>query len=616
MIHVLPPHIASQIAAGEVIQRPASVIKELMENAVDSGADRIDVVLTDGGATLMQVTDNGCGMGPEDALLAFERHATSKIRGVEDLQKVQTMGFRGEALASIASIAHVRLRTRRKEDEMGTEVTIAGSAVTSQEEVVCPQGSDFSVRNLFYNVPARRRFLKSESVELKHILEEFHRVVLCHPDITFSLVHNRSTLYHLPACSNPKARITGALGKEWNAQLLDITVDTSIVKIRGYVSRPKDSYKKGGSRYFFVNRRYFKSPFLHKAVMNAYGKLLPQDKLPSYFIYLETDPAIIDVNIHPTKTEVKFEDESVVFQMLQAVIRETLGKFALGPSIDFEMGAMQQHIPVPPAPGEHVPPPRLKYDPLFNPFQDTGDETGRTPVVKFDPLLNPFGETGQDSVSALFAEESAGTYETPVIPLRKKYLATPVASGLLIIHKQRALERIFYEQILPRFKDRKPVPERLYFPVALNLQPSRAMLLEQSRDLLLRLGFETDDNLAIISVPPEHPTDEGSILDSVREIISLQGEEFGEGTRGEGTRGEGTRGEGTRGEASHAETSYGERLAALLARRMAAAEQSSPDPANRSLADRLFSCREPGLTPDGRACTAIISFEQIDKIFT
>lgn len=596
MIHVLPPHIASQIAAGEVIQRPASVIKELMENAVDSGADRIDVVLTDGGATLMQVTDNGCGMGPEDALLAFERHATSKIRGVEDLQKVQTMGFRGEALASIASIAHVRLRTRRKEDEMGTEVTIAGSAVTSQEEMVCPQGSDFCVRNLFYNVPARRRFLKSESVELKHILEEFHRVVLCHPGITFTLTHNGTTVYHLPAYDNLRARITGTLGKEWNAQLLDISVDTSIVQIRGYVSRPRDSYKKGGSRYFFVNGRYFKSPFLHKAVMNAYGKLLPQDRLPSYFIYLETDPAIIDVNIHPTKTEVKFEDESVVFQMLQAVIRETLGKYALGPSIDFEIGAMQHHIPVPPVPGENVPPPHLKYDPLFNPFRDTGDETGRTPVVKFDPLLNPYGETGQDSVSALFAEESAGTYETPVIPLRKKYLATPVASGLLIIHKQRALERIFYEQILPRFKDRKPVPERLYFPVALNLQPSQAMLFEHNRDLLLRLGFETDENLAITSVPPEHPTDEDSILASIGEIISGQGEEPGETSSGE--------------------IPYGERLAALLARRMAAAEQSSPDPANRSLADRLFACREPGFTPDGRACTTIISFEQIDKIFT
>ena len=590
MIHVLPPHIASQIAAGEVIQRPASVIKELMENAVDSGADRIDVVLTDGGATLMQVTDNGCGMGPEDALLAFERHATSKIRGVEDLQKVQTMGFRGEALASIASIAHVRLRTCRKEDEMGTEVTIAGSAVTSQEEVVCPQGSDFCVRNLFYNVPARRRFLKSEPVEFRHILEEFHRVVLCHPEITFTLTHNGSPVYHLPVSDNLRARITGTLGKEWNAQLLDISVDTSIVQIRGYVGRPRDSYKKGGSRYFFVNGRFFKSPFLHKAVMNAYGKLLPQDKLPSYFIYLETEPAFIDVNIHPTKTEIKFEDESVVFQMLQAVIRETLGKFALGPSIDFEIGAMQHHIPIPPAPGEHVAPPNLKYDPDFNPFRETGYETVRPPRQQYDALFKAFGETGQETDPAMFAQEQAGSYEAPVIPLRKKYLATPVASGLLVIHKQRAMERIFYEQILPRFKDRPPVPERLYFPVALNLQPSEAMLLEKSRDLLLRMGFETDENLAITSVPPEHPTDEGSIMDSVREILSVQGEK-------------------------PLETPYGERLAALLSRRMAAAEQNNHDPANHFLAERLFACREPHSTPDGRACTTLITFEQIDKIF-
>ena len=290
MIHVLPPHIASQIAAGEVIQRPASVIKELMENAVDSGADRIDVVLTDGGATLMQVTDNGCGMSPEDAMLAFERHATSKIRGVEDLQNVHTFGFRGEALASIASIAHVRLRTRREEDEMGTRITMAGSAITSQEEIACNPGSDLCVRNLFYNVPARRRFLKSQAVELRHIMEEFHRVVLCHPENTFTLTHNENTICHLPAGDTLRTRIVGTMGKELNAQLLDINVDTSLVRIRGYISRPRDSYKKGGHRYLFVNGRFFKSSYLHKAVINAYGKLLPEDRVPTYFIYLEADP--------------------------------------------------------------------------------------------------------------------------------------------------------------------------------------------------------------------------------------------------------------------------------------------------------------------------------------
>jgi len=531
-----------------------------MENAVDSGADRIDVVLTDGGATLMQVTDNGCGMSPEDASLAFERHATSKIRGVEDLQKVQTFGFRGEALASIASIAHVRLRTRREEDEMGTQITIAGSAVTSQEEIACAPGSDLCVRNLFYNVPARRRFLKSQAVELRHIMEEFHRVVLCHPEKTFTLTHNENTVYHLPSCDTLRARIAGTLGKELNAQLLDINADTSLVRIRGYVSRPRDSYKKGGHRYFFVNGRYFKSSYLHKAVINAYGKLLPEDRVPTYFIYLEADPALIDVNIHPCKTEIKFEDESVIFQMLQAVIRESVGKFALGPSIDFETGAMQHHIPVPPAPGEHIPQPKLKYDPLFDPFRENT------------------------------AHESLQTYETPLFPLRKKYLVTPVASGLLIVHKQRALERIFYEELLPKFRDRKPVPEKLYFPVALNLQPSQSLLLEQNRKRLLQMGFQTDDQENVTAVPPGHPVDAQSVIDSVREILSGPEEE-------------------------DVVPVYGERLAAMLARRMAATEKEGNQTANRTLIDKLFACHHPDRTPDGRPCTTIIPIEQIDNYF-
>ncbi|HPW78563.1 MAG: DNA mismatch repair protein MutL [Bacteroidetes bacterium ADurb.Bin037] len=568
MIHVLPPHIASQIAAGEVIQRPASVIKELMENAVDSGADRIDVVLTDGGATLMQVTDNGCGMGPDDALLAFERHATSKIRQVDDLQNINTFGFRGEALASIASVAHVKLRTRRKEDEMGTEISIAGSAVTSQEEVVCPAGSDFSVRNLFYNVPARRRFLKSEAVELRHILEEFHRVILCHPEKTFTLTHNGNTVYYLPACDNLRTRITATLGKELNARLLDLNVDTSMVCIRGYIGHPRETYKKGGHRYFFVNGRFFKSAYLHKAVIKAYGKLIPEDRMPSYFIYLEADPGIIDVNIHPTKTEVKFQDEDVIFQMLQAVIRETLGKFALGPSIDFEIGAMQHHIPVPPAPGQHVSPPRLRYDPLFDPFRKTEEEPP----------------------AAIFEERPLQTYETPVIPLRKKYLVTPVASGLLVVHRQRALERIYYEELLPKFKDRKPVPEKLYFPVALNLQPSLAILLKQSREELLRMGFEMDEQDNVTAVPPEHPTDGPSVIASVQEILSGSYEKV-------------------------PEYKYGERLSMLLAKRMAAEDHQDSRAAYQSLIDRLFTCNEPNNTPDGRRCMTIVPMEEIDKYF-
>ncbi|NLA16216.1 MAG: DNA mismatch repair endonuclease MutL [Bacteroidales bacterium] len=605
MISVLPSHIASQIAAGEVIQRPASVIKELMENAVDSGADRIDVVLTDGGATLMQVSDNGCGMSPEDALLAFERHATSKIRGVEDLEQVATFGFRGEALPSIASVAHIRLRTRREEDELGTEITLSGSEITSQEEVACTKGSDFCVRNLFYNVPARRRFLKSEQVEMRHILEEFYRVALCHPNVTFTLNHNSSTLHHLPAGDTLRSRISGALGKDLNTQLLDIHVETSLVTINGYVSRPKDSHKRGGHRYFFINGRYFRSPYLHKAVMNAYEKLLPEDKLPTYFIYLETDPQIIDVNIHPTKTEIKFEDENVIFQMLQAVIRETLGKFAMGPTIDFDLGGMQHHIPIPPAPGEYVPPPRIDYDPLFDPFQQTQE----TPP--------------------LFKEEPVQTFQTPVMPLHKKYLLTLVPTGVMVIHKQRALERIFYEELLPRFEEKQPVAEPLVLPVALNLQPPLSLHFEESRGLLLQMGFQTDEEGNVTSVPPEHPTDEESVRESISELLSAPP---GYATGAPGTA-----------EAIGPTGTFGQKLAATVARSMAASEvrknrdlgsislnSSSTSGSNSStsgssihsmstnrlLVDRLLSCKEPARTADGRPILWILTTEQIDKYFT
>ncbi|HRW95884.1 MAG TPA: hypothetical protein P5167_08560, partial [Bacteroidales bacterium] len=305
-----------------------------------------------------------------------------------------------------------------------------------------------------------------------------------------------------------------------------------------------------------------------KAVINAYGKLLPEDRVPTYFIYLEADPALIDVNIHPCKTEVKFEDESVIFQMLQAVIRESVGKFALGPSIDFETGAMQHHIPVPPAPGEHIPQPKLKYDPLFDPFRENN-------VHESLPV---------------FEEQPVQTYDTPLIPLRKKYLVTPVASGLLIVHKQRALERIFYEELLPKFRDRKPVPEKLYFPVALNLQPSESLLLEQNRKRLLQMGFQTDDQGNVTAVPPEHPVDAQSVIDSVKEILSGPEEEDNVPV-------------------------YGERLAAILARRMAATEKESNQTANRTLIDKLFACSHPDRTPDGRACTTIIPIEQLDNTF-
>ena len=577
MISVLPSHIASQIAAGEVIQRPASVIKELMENAVDAGADRIDVTLTDAGATLLQVTDNGSGMSPQDAELAFKRHATSKLRSVEDLEEIVSFGFRGEALASIASVAHVRLRTRREEDELGTEITLSGSNIESKEEAVCDKGTDICVRNLFYNVPARRRFLKSEQVEMRHILEEFYRVVLCQPHITFTLTHNGNTLHHLPAGETLRTRITSALGKDLNNQLLDANIETPLVSVKGYVSRPKHSYKRGGHRYLFINGRYFRSPYLHKAIINGYGQLLPDEKLPTYFLYFTTDPKTVDVNIHPTKTEIRFEDENIIFQMLQALVRETLGKFALGPSIDFDLGGMQHHIPVPPAPGEYVPPPKINYDPLFDPFKET------------------------DSKERLFRDQPPTAFEAPVIPLQKRYLVSPVSGGLMIVHRRRALERIFYEELLPRFKDRQPVPEQLQFPVPLNLQPPLSLFLEESTDHLLQMGFAINEQNQVTGIPEGHPTDQASVTDSICELL----------TRFSPT--------DVHDDADQSQLNYGRRLAATVARRMAAGETQGGEThpsKDQMLLKQLMACEQPALTPDGKKCLIVFTTEEIDTYFT
>ena len=334
-IRILPGNIANMIAAGEVVQRPASVVKELMENAVDAGATQVTVILTDAGRTLIQVIDNGCGMTPDEAVLCFERHATSKIATAEDLNDITTFGFRGEALASVAAVAEVTLKTRRPEDEVGCKVEFADSVHISTDEISTPAGSNFAVRNLFYNVPARRKFLKSDNVEFKHVVEEFTRVALTRPETGFSLSHNGREIFSLKPAKSLKYRIQDLLGNNVVSQVVDVSAETSVVRVNGYVGRPDQARKTLGNQFFFVNGRFFRSPYFHKAVMNAYDNLLPPGATPSYFIYLEVDPHSIDVNIHPTKTEIKFEDDSVIFQIIYACIKESIGRNSFGASIDF-----------------------------------------------------------------------------------------------------------------------------------------------------------------------------------------------------------------------------------------------------------------------------------------
>ncbi|MEI7830614.1 MAG: DNA mismatch repair endonuclease MutL, partial [Prolixibacteraceae bacterium] len=367
VIHLLPDSVANQIAAGEVIQRPASVVKELVENAIDAGGDTITVNVKDAGRTLIQVTDNGKGMSPTDARMSFERHATSKINEANDLFCIRTMGFRGEALASIASVAEVELRTRQQGEELGTFLHILGSVLQKQQTDHCPEGSNFSVKNLFFNVPARRKFLKSNSYELKNIITEIQRISLANPEIAINFFHNQSPVYEL-ASENIRKRIVGLFGKSINQSLTPVEVETTLIKVSGFIGQPKFAKKSFGEQFFFVNGRFMKHPFFHRAVMNAYERILPPDAVPSYFLYLEVDPATIDINIHPTKTEIKFEDEQAIWHILSACIRESIGKYNLMPTIDFDQrGSIE--IPVPPGRGSSFAPPEIEINRHYNPFQ-------------------------------------------------------------------------------------------------------------------------------------------------------------------------------------------------------------------------------------------------------
>ena len=368
VIKLLPDSVANQIAAGEVIQRPASVVKELMENSVDAGGTNITVIIKDSGKTLIQVIDDGAGMSETDARLSFERHATSKITTAQDLFAITTKGFRGEALASIAAVAMVELKTRKEENETGILVIISGSKVETQEPCSCPAGSSFSVKNLFFNIPARRKFLKSDNTEIRHIINEFQKIVLAHPDIRFSLNHNDTEIYNLPA-GNIRQRIIGVFGKQINQDLITLETETSLISIKGFIGKPENARRTYGEQFFFVNNRFMKHPYFHKAVVEAYQNILPVEAIPSYFIFMEADPASIDINIHPTKTEIKFEDERAIWQILMASVREALGRFNIVPSLDFDNEALID-IPVLSSSSRIPEPPGIEINPQYNPFAD------------------------------------------------------------------------------------------------------------------------------------------------------------------------------------------------------------------------------------------------------
>ena len=505
IIKLLPDHVANQIAAGEVVQRPASVVKELMENAIDAGSSSIKLIIKEGGKVLIQVVDDGVGMSDTDARLSFERHATSKIQCAEDLFNLNTKGFRGEALASIAAIAHVELQTKPSDTEVGTHIKIEGSKITAQEVIVTPKGTSIAVKNLFFNIPARRNFLKSNSVELRHITDEFHRVALAHPNIHFYFYNNGSELFNLPQ-SNYRQRIVNIFGSKTNEKLVPVEEETQVVKISGYIGKPEFAKKSRGEQYFFVNNRFIKSPYLHHAVVAAFEGLIKSENHPGYFLYLDVDPASIDINIHPTKTEIKFDDEHTLYALLRSAVKHSLGQFNVAPALDFDQDL---NLETPYAFKHRAAElPKVVVDSGFNPFKEEMQRSPRNSFQKesakgwesmYVGLESKVGK--EDSFSSVSFESDSITgsifdghqevveTNTTTFQLRRKYIVTTIISGMVVIDQSRAHQRVLYEKFLKNITIKEAVSQQLLFPLSLSFSSSDMAIIEEIKESLATIGF-------------------------------------------------------------------------------------------------------------------------------
>ena len=633
-LRILPGNIANMIAAGEVVQRPASVVKELVENAVDAGAEQISVIIKDSGRTLIQVIDNGKGMNPDDAVLCFERHATSKIATAEDLEDITTFGFRGEALASIAAVAEVTLKTRTEDEEVGCQVEFAASVPDATTEIATPKGTNIAVRNLFYNVPARRKFLKSDNVEFKHIVEEFTKVALTRPEIGFSLSHNGKDVFVLKPAKSLKYRIMDLLGASVTGDVVDVCADTSVVSLRGFVGRPDTARKTLGNQFFFVNGRYFRSPYLHKAVMKAYEGMIADGVTPSYFIYLEVDPHSVDVNISPTKSEVKFEDDSFIFQVVYASVKEVLGKNAFAGGIDFsnpeanDMPVLGSHF------SEYQPEsiPQVAVDGGYNPFDPVtsagsatdeygavgrGASTGSAtelggPAYEFGgPAGKGYGSaTGwKDSGNERFGqyvdrrEDYGKLFEEKTLPVTQtiilggKYIVAPARDGLMIVNVRRARERILYDRALAALTKNEHVTQANMFPVKVEVGAANRAVFDDKAELLARLGFDISpfgtDTIVVNGVPEGYSCEEGKIQTMVSDLLLILSDDS---------------------------SSLPGVMEAAMAEKIALLGASSCDPLAspmeaRHLLDTLLSSSNPELTGNGKRIMAIMTSAQVEKLF-
>lgn len=612
-IRLLPDSVANQIAAGEVIQRPASALKELMENAIDAGALQIKVFIKDAGRTLIQVIDNGTGMNMTDARMCFERHATSKIREARDLFAIRTLGFRGEALASIAAVAQVELRTRKEDSELGTCILIEGSRVKSQEDVACPRGTNFQVRNLFYNVPARRNFLKSDTVEFRHILEEFQRVALVHPDIEFSLHHNDKPVFQLTKV-NLRQRIVHVLGSGMNEKLLPVELQSEQVHIYGFVGKPEAARKTRGEQYFFANSRYIRHPYLHHAIEQAFEELIPDTSIPSYFIFIEVDPATIDVNIHPTKTEVNFQYGQLIYGSMRSAVKHALGMFSLSPTLDFDT---EPSFDVPMPKGFLPKPPGITIDPDYNPFRQTQQPFSKpsnglkADRQQWEKLYDIASQQSGDSLSGSSATNVAMGLPLENAPLprhdqidsgrssklfqvQNRFILANVKSGLMIVDQQKAHERILFERMKNKTDAEPGAIQRKLIPQTFQLSAMDTLILQELHGELESLGFELADlgngTFAVNSAPAWLQD-----ADSARLIEGLLEDFKKEKTN------------------SVAENRL--KLSRIMARTASvrAGKQLQPEEL-QLIIDELFACEMPEIAPDGSKILTILSAGELEKL--
>lgn len=618
VIKLLPDSVANQIAAGEVIQRPASVIKELVENAIDAQATVIQVILKDAGRTLIQIIDNGCGMSETDARLAFERHSTSKIRCADDLFTLTTMGFRGEALASIAAISQVELRTRTHDSQLGTRLLINGSTCVSQEPDLCPAGSNFMIKNIFYNVPARRKFLKSNEVELNNIVREFEKLAMINHNVEFTLMNNEHVLYKLLPGSFLQ-RVSALMGKNIEEQLVPVNIDTTLVRINGYVGKPEYCRKRNYKQFMFVNERFMKHPYFHKAILSCYSQLIPQDEQPNYFLRFSVDPETIDVNIHPTKTEIKFENEQPIWQILAAGVKEAVGRFSEVPTIDFDA----EDAPDIPAFGQNrqVNVPKIDVDPHYNPFSHQGarQQFGATAaaVSNWEELYRSFEKGKQESIESITVQDlnnlvgsqrAADTNDAPnvsilnqdevaidFIQFKGHYIITPVRSGLMFVDQHRAHVRILFDKYIASLSENSIASQSILFPESITLSPGQEALLQSVLPELQQMGFRlTTDSPGVWNIT-HVPTgiDGVSVNDVLMQLLDSV-EHGGTSIRSRIM--------------EHIALKISESAAIPYGRRLNNEEMS------RIISD-LLALNDPSYTPDGNLILSVMPTEQINRLF-